>query len=69
MQQVFNSIPTIVFVRDLEKRLVFQNRAMPGLMKLSPIPPGSANINPNSQLGRELATYAAIDQRVLETGE
>ena len=69
MQQVFDNIPTIVFVRDVEQGLIFQNRAMQSLVAAAPLPPDPANIDPDSQLGRELAAYAAIDRRVLETGE
>ncbi|WBA44010.1 ATP-binding protein [Hymenobacter canadensis] len=69
MQQVFDNIPTIVFVRDRQQKLIFQNRAMQHLVELSPVPPDPDNIDPNSQLGRELAAYAAVDRQVLETGE
>jgi PAS domain S-box-containing protein len=69
MQQVFDNIPTIIFVRDPQQKLIFQNRAMQKLVAASPSPPDPANIDPTSQLGRELAEYAAVDRRVLETGE
>ncbi len=70
-QQVFDTISTIVFVRDGQKGLIFQNRAMQNLVKLSPVPPDPDNVgsDTNSQPGRDLAAYAAVDRQVLETGE
>ena len=68
MEQVLDTIPTIVFVRDAEQRFVFQNQAMQTLVRASPVPPDPAHIDPDSQLARELAEYAAIDQLVLSTG-
>ncbi len=69
MQQVLDSIPTIVFVRDQQQRFIFQNQAMQNLAKASAIPSDPDAIDPDSQLGREMAEYAAVDRHVLETGE
>ena len=75
MQQVFDSIPTLIFVQDVAKGLVFQNQAMQHLMAAPPVPPAPALagpvafVAPDSPGGCALAEYNAIDQRVLETGE
>ena len=67
MQQVFDTIPTIVYVRDAQHNIVFQNHAMTALVAASPFakaqPPA-----PDSVAAGELALYANNDARVLATG-
>ena len=69
MEQVFDTIPTMVFVRDAEQNIIFQNQAMRNVVEASRIPVIHAEVDPDSQLGREMAEYAAIDKQVLSTGE
>jgi PAS domain S-box-containing protein len=69
MEEVLNTIPNIVFVRDAEQNIIFQNQAMKNLVKASHIPVHHSAVDPDSQLGREMAEYAAVDKQVLRTGE
>ena len=66
MEQVLDTIPTVVFVRDTEQKLVFQNQAMLSLVEASPfakpVPPSPASL-------AEVAHYAAVDALVLATGQ
>ena len=67
-QQVLDTIPALVFVRDTKQELVFQNPAMQGLMNGSGMA-RTATAAPDSVLARELAGYAAVDLQVLATGQ
>ena len=66
MEQVLDTIPTVVFVRDTAQELVFQNQAMLSLVKASPfakpVPPSPASL-------AEVARYAEVDALVLATGQ
>ena len=66
MEQVLDTIPTVVFVRDTAQELVFQNQAMLSLVEASPfakpVPPSPASL-------AEAARYAEVDARVLATGQ
>ena len=68
MQQVLDTIPNAVFVRDTEQKIVFRNQAMTSLVQTSSIVPGVPPA-PNSLAARELTRYAANDARVLATNE
>ncbi len=68
MQQVLDTIPTMVYVRDPEQKIVFRNQAMASLTQASPFVPGVPPA-PDSLAARELARYAANDARVLATSE
>jgi len=68
MQQVLDTIPNAVFVRDTEQKIVFRNQAMTSLVQASSIVPGVPPA-PNSLAARELTRYAANDARVLATNE
>ena len=66
-QQVLDTIPALVFVRDTKQQLVYQNLAMQGMMANSGMVRPDA-VAPDSVLARELAEYAAADAQVLATG-
>ena len=66
MEQVLDTIPTVVFVRDDEQKLVFQNQAMLNLVKASPFAK-PVLLSPESVA--ELARCAAIDAQVRATGQ
>ncbi|WBA44068.1 hybrid sensor histidine kinase/response regulator [Hymenobacter canadensis] len=68
VQQVFDTIPTLVFVRDEAQQLVFQNHAMQVMLQGSALARAEP-VAPNSVLARELAAYAAVDREVLATGQ
>ncbi|WP_210517352.1 PAS domain-containing protein [Hymenobacter terricola] len=67
-QQVLDTIPALIFVRDTKQQFVFQNPAMQGLMAGSGMARPDA-VAPDSVLARELAEYAAVDVQVLATGQ
>jgi PAS domain S-box-containing protein len=67
-QQVLDTIPALVFVRDTKQELVFQNPAMRGLMANSGMVRPDA-VAPDSVQARELAGYAAVDAQVLATDQ
>ncbi|WP_345127101.1 ATP-binding protein [Hymenobacter antarcticus] len=66
MQQVLDTIPTVVFVRDTEQKLVFQNQAMLNLVEASPF---AKPVPPTPESLAEVARYAAIDTQVRATGQ
>ena len=68
MQQVLDTIPTIVYVRDTEHKVVFQNQAMRALVAASPFAQNETPA-PGSLAAQELATYAGNDIQVLTTGQ
>jgi PAS domain S-box-containing protein len=68
VQQVFDTIPTLVFVRDEAQHIVFQNQAMQAMLQGSAMARPEP-VAPDSVLARELAAYAAVDREVLATGQ
>ena len=68
MQQVFDTIPSLVFVRDAKQELVFQNQAMEIVVAASSFREKDQPA-PGSVAARERALYAEADIRVLTTGE
>jgi PAS domain S-box-containing protein len=69
MQQVLDTIPSMVYVRDADQKLVFQNRAMEVLVAAATnIQPTDVPV-PSSVADQERASYAEADIRVLATGE
>jgi len=69
MQQVLDTIPSKVFVRDAEQKIVFQNHAMQVLIQSAPGHQPANAAARGSVTDQELASYAAADLRVLATGE
>ena len=67
MQQVLDTIPTVVYVRDTKHKVVFQNHAMLAVVAASPFA-SAQTPEPGSLAAKELARYAANDNRVLATG-
>lgn len=67
MQQVLDTIPNIVFVRDAEQRQIFENQTMRAVMAAAPAYQIGAPAD--SAAGRELAQFASIDAQVLATGQ
>ena len=65
-EQVLDTIPTVVFVRDTEQQLVFQNQAMLNLVAASPF---FKPVPPSPESLAEVARYAAVDARVMTTGQ
>ena len=69
MQQVLDTIPSTVYVRDADQKLVFQNRAMEVLVAATTsIQPTDVPV-PSSVADQEMASYAEADIQVLATGE
>ena len=69
MQQVLDTIPSKVYVRDADQKVVFQNRAMEVLMAAATsIQPTDVPV-PSSVADQEMASYAEADIQVLATGE
>ena len=68
MEQVLDTIPALVFVRDAEQNFVFQNQATQNALQATPLANGQIPA-PDSQSAQELAEYAAVDAQVLATGE
>ena len=66
MQQVLDTIPTVVLVRDVQQRLVFGNQAMHAAWNASPFS-GPRPLPPQTVL--ELNQSAELDAQVLATGE
>jgi PAS domain S-box-containing protein len=69
MEEVLDTIPTTVFVRDANHKLIFQNQAMRHLVADTPILGNWANAGPNSSLGSGVAEYTELYKKVLSTGE
>lgn len=67
MQQVLDTNPSLVFVRDAAGEVVFGNRAMLRLGEQDALAPLSAEVQ--QAKARDAAEYAAIDARVLATGQ
>ena len=66
MEQVLDTMPSAVIVRDAEQRLVFGNQAMHALWQISPF--NGPRPLPAQTLA-ELKTSAALDAQVLATGQ
>ena len=66
MEQVLDTIPTVVLVRDSQQRLVFGNQAMRTAWQASPF--SSPRPLPPQTLA-ELQRSAALDAQVIATGE
>ena len=64
MQQVLDTNPSAIYVRDAEGRFVFSNRAMAQLSGA-----GHAPERPEAEQARDAARYAAGDDLVLATGQ
>ena len=64
MQQVLDTNPSAIYVRDAEGRFVFSNRAMTQLAGTGNAPRRAAD-----EAAREAARYAAGDDLVLATGQ
>ena len=68
MQQVLDTIPTLVFVRDTEQNLVFQNQAMQAVVNASYLAHAHPPV-PGSVSDGERAGFLAADIHVMTTGE
>ena len=66
MEQVLDTIPSAVMVRDAKQQLIFGNQAMHALWEISPLS-GPRPLPP--QTIAELKSSAELDARVLATGE
>ncbi len=66
MEQVLDTIPTVVMVRDARQSLIFGNQAMHAILAISPLS-GSRPFPP--QTLAELRHSAELDAQVLATGE
>ena len=64
MQQVLDTNPSAIYVRDAEGRFVFSNRAMAQLAGTESVIPQAAD-----EVARDAARYAAGDDLVLATGQ
>ncbi len=66
-QQVLDTNPNAIYVRDATGRLVFGNRAMQQLVELSRAAQHTPRLRPRK--GEEAAQYAAADAQVLASGQ
>jgi signal transduction histidine kinase/HPt (histidine-containing phosphotransfer) domain-containing protein len=66
MQQVLDTNPSLVFVRDAAGAVVFGNRAMLRLEEQALLP---VSVEVQQAKAREAAEYAALDAQVLATGQ
>ncbi|WP_345056702.1 PAS domain-containing hybrid sensor histidine kinase/response regulator [Hymenobacter glaciei] len=64
MQQVLDTNPSAIYVRDAEGQFVFSNRAMAQLVRTKPDHPQAAD-----NAARDAARYAVGDDLVLATGQ
>ncbi|UOQ72271.1 PAS domain-containing protein [Hymenobacter cellulosilyticus] len=67
-QQVLDTIPSLIYVRDAAGNLVFRNHAMRQLQEFRPYRAKAAQ-EPGSIVAREEQEYTAADAHVLATGE
>ncbi|UOQ53118.1 ATP-binding protein [Hymenobacter cellulosivorans] len=67
-QQVLDTIPSLIYVRDAAGNLVFRNHAMRQLQEFRPYRAKAAQ-DANSIVAREEREYTAADAHVLATGE
>ncbi|QJX45486.1 PAS domain-containing protein [Hymenobacter taeanensis] len=68
-QLVLDTSPSVIFVRDTEGNILFQNRATEVLRSLSAHLQDRSQLTPNSVQAQEMARYAETDAHVLATGE
>ncbi len=68
VEQVLNLNPSLIYVRDEQQQIVFSNRAMLALQALRAELAETVGADAAVEAA-QLATYAATDRRVLETGQ
>ncbi|KUG08193.1 hypothetical protein ASU33_08370 [Solirubrum puertoriconensis] len=68
VQQVLDTSPSVIYVRDANANFTFSNRAMRALLEGAPERRELAS-SPGTVQAQEQAQYAAADQYVLQTGE